>query len=141
MKVVPQLVRLTYELATAAIVLPLIEFHLRRATLPVTCRRMRVRLDLDGVAPRSGPHPPLPGWTRSRIRVAHLVTSHWPAGDTCLRRCLVTGYLLRRLDPVLRIGVGRDRSGAVAAHSWLEIDGRPLDVDLDGFFVLGRPAS
>jgi hypothetical protein len=117
-----------------------IEVSLRRTTLPATCRRLRVRLDLDGAtASVHGSTPVLPRWALPRVRAARLVAAHWPAGDTCLRRCLLLGHRLRRLDPVLRIGVRRDSAGAFEAHSWLEIGGRPLDLDAAGFAALERP--
>lgn len=129
--------RLAYELALAVGLLVVVEAGLRRTTLPATCRRLRVRLDLDGGAVPGSDAPTLPHWARPRVRAARLVTARWPAGDTCLRRCLVLGHRLRRLDPVLRIGVRRV-DGVFEAHSWLEIGGRPLDVDALGFATLGR---
>ena len=69
---------------------------------------------------------------------ALLATSRWRAGDTCLRRCLLLGQRLRRLDPVLRIGVRRDEPGAFQAHSWLKISGRSLDIGSADFETLGR---
>jgi hypothetical protein len=129
--------RSAYELAVAVALLLVIELSLRGTTLPTTCRRLRVRLDLDSAAPE-GAAPVLPGWARPRVRAARVATAHWPAGDTCLRRCLLLGHRLRRLDPVLRIGVRRV-GGEFGAHSWLEIDGRSLDVDAGEFGVLERP--
>ena len=137
MRRVRGLLRSAYELAVAAVLLSVIEMSLRRTTLPITCRRLRVRLDLAGAAAAEGAVPVLPRWAWPRVRAANLVTAHWPAGDTCLRRCLLVGNRLRRLDPVLRIGIRR-AGGTFGAHSWLEIDGRPLDVDAGEFGVLGR---
>jgi hypothetical protein len=131
--------RSAYELAVAVALLLVIELSLRRTALPATCRRLRVRLDLDGAAPVDGAVAVLPRWALSRVWAARLAALHWPAGDTCLRRCLLLGHRLRRLDPVLRIGVRRDHSGAFEAHSWLEIGGRPLDLDAAGFAALERP--
>lgn len=102
-----------------------------------------MRVDLDAAAPpadSAGSLSPwtLPRWTRPRVQAALLVAERWPAGDTCLRRCLLVGHRLRRLDPVLRIGVRRDETGVFQAHSWLEIAGRSLDAGSDGFATLGR---
>jgi hypothetical protein len=129
----------SYEFAVAVVLMPVIELSLRRTTLPVTCRRVKVRLDLEGAAVPQGQPPVLPRWARSRVKTALRVTARWPAGDTCLRRCLLIGHRLRRLEPVLRIGVRRDGSRGFGAHAWLEIDGRPLDMDASEFAVLGRP--
>src|SRR5690348_4475058 len=112
MGLVRGLLRSGYEMGVAVSLLLVIEASLRRTTLPVTCRRLRVRLDLDGVAPPGGGVPPLPRWALPRVRAARFVSARWPAGDTCLRRCLLLGNRLRDLDPVLRIGVRRDGSGA-----------------------------
>ncbi len=71
------------------------------------------------------------------MRAACLVVSHWPAGDTCLRRCLLIGHRLHRLEPVLRIGVRRDAAGRFSAHSWLEIDGATLDPAASAYAALG----
>ena len=139
MKQAARTARLGYELAVALGLLLVIEVSLRSGTLPATCRRLRVRVDLDSPAPPASPPPLLPRWTRTRMRAALLATARWPAGDTCLRRCLLIGNRLRRLDPVLRIGVRRADTGAFSAHSWLEVDGRPLDVEAADFAVLGQP--
>jgi hypothetical protein len=132
-------VRSAYEFVVAVVLLLAIEVSLRRTTLPATCRRFRVRLDLDGAAPVDGAVAVLPRWALPRVRAAGLAARHWPAGDTCLRRCLLLGHRLRSLDPVLRIGVRRDSTGAFEAHSWLEVGGRTLDLDAAGFAALERP--
>lgn len=137
-------VRAAYERVMAVCLLMLIEVSLRRTTLPDTCRRLRVTLDLDGgeagdVVPTGGVAARLPRWALPRVRAARLVAARWPAGDTCLRRCLLLGHRLRRLDPVLRIGVRRDASGRFGAHSWLEVAGMPLDVDRAEFAALRKP--
>lgn len=138
MRMVQGLLRSGYELGVAVSLLLVIEASLRLTTLPVTCRRLRVRLDLDGVAPPRG-GPSLPRWALPRVRAARIVSARWPAGDTCLRRCLLLGNRLRDLEPVLRIGVRRHGSGAFGAHSWLEIGGLALDIGAADFAALGRP--
>lgn len=58
-----------------------------------------------------------------RRRCVALVLRRWPFGDSCLRRALVLGALLRRFDPRLRVGVARnveDGAQGVTAHAWLE---------------------
>ncbi|MGH7897503.1 MAG: lasso peptide biosynthesis B2 protein [Candidatus Binatia bacterium] len=75
-----------------------------------------------------------------RLRVATLVFRNWPGGGTCLRRSLVVGHVLRRRGPLVRIGVARGEAGRIHAHAWVEIDGRPLGGDGEGFVPLAaRP--
>lgn len=116
-----------------------IEASLRSATLPTTCRRLRIRLDLEQGGPPDGTAV-LPRWTQVPIHAALAVARRWPAGDTCLRRCLLVGHRIRELGPVLRIGVRRDEHGAFRAHAWLEIDGRTLDAGAEGFTTLRTTA-
>lgn len=59
------------------------------------------------------------------IRATDRVLTFWPRRGLCLRRSLVLGALLRRYEPVLRIGVRRE-SGRIRAHAWIEIDGVPI---------------
>ncbi|MFB9381637.1 lasso peptide biosynthesis B2 protein [Pseudonocardia petroleophila] len=113
-----------------------IEVLLRTSDLPTTCRRLGVALDLSGADPAASGPAVLPRRTRRVVLACGLVVGHWPAGDTCLRRCLLTGHRLRALRPVLRIGVRRV-DGRFSAHSWLEVDGRALDPAAPAFAVLG----
>lgn len=104
-----------------------VELGLRRRTeLPRLCRQLGIHL-ADG-APTVVPSPPA---NRDRVarqmRDVDRVARRWPFGDTCLRRCLVLGALLRQLGPTLVIGVRRNEVSAVVAHSWLEFDGRSID--------------
>lgn len=131
--------RLGAETAAAAARLAVIEAGLRRSTVPALCRRLGIRVDVDtATAPRPGPAV-LPRWAATPVRACLAVTARWPAGDTCLRRCLLVGHRLRALDPVLRIGVRRDGAGRFGAHAWLEIDGRTLDGAAGRFTTLGGP--
>ncbi|OLF15714.1 lasso peptide biosynthesis B2 protein [Actinophytocola xanthii] len=129
--------RFLIEVASALFSLARIELMLRRQDLRVVCHALGVVPDLESASPPATEPAVLPGWARTALRACSAVTSRWPAGDTCLRRCLVAGHRLRRLSPVLRIGVRRDASGLVA-HSWLEVDGRTLDPTAAGFATLGR---
>lgn len=118
-----------------------VEVLLRTSDLPTTCRRLGVGCDLGSAAPPAVEPAVLPRRTRRTILACGLVVSRWPAGDTCLRRCLLVGHRLSRLHPVLRIGVRRDADGRFSAHSWLEIDGRTLDPAAAAFATLGAPAG
>ena len=131
--------RLAGETAAAAVRLGVIEVGLRRSTVPDLCRWLRIRIDVDSAtAPGTDPAV-LPRWTATPVRACLAVAARWPAGDTCLRRCLLLGHRLRALDPVLRIGVRRDEGGAFGAHAWLELDGRTLDGSAGGFATLAGP--
>lgn len=130
--------RLVGEAGAAICWLLVIESCLRGGTLPATCRRLGVRLDLSTAAAPAEKVVTLPHFARIPMRAALAVTAFWPAGDTCLRRCLLIGHRLRVLGPVLRIGVRRDAAGVFSAHSWLEFDGRTLDPGATGFAALGR---
>lgn len=102
-----------------------VEIALRiKVPLPVLAGRLGVPLS-------AGAHERdlverLPRWAQLEWVEAHRMLAAWPFGDTCLRRCLVAGHRMRGLSPVLVLGVTR-RGGRLAAHSWLEIDGRVLD--------------
>lgn len=126
---------LTVHAIGALVRMAAIEASLRTSTLPVTCARLGLRLDLE--APTAPPAPlVLQPWARLRVRAAVAVARRWPAGDTCLRRCLLIGHRLRRLDPVLRMGVRRAPDGTFVAHSWLEIDGLAIDPDAADYTLL-----
>lgn len=109
-----------------------VEVGLRTTRLPTLCRRLHITLgSMSPASPTS-----YAGGARGGVTPAHAlrcsravlrVSERWPLGDTCLRRCLVLGTMLRRTGPVLVLGVRRDDTGAVVAHSWLEIHGRAID--------------
>ncbi|GAB3583514.1 hypothetical protein GCM10027445_58390 [Amycolatopsis endophytica] len=129
-------VRLAREVLRALPAMVRIEFLLRRRDLRETCRHLGVRCDLTSTAGATS-LAVLPRYTRAPIQASYFVVSRWPAGDTCLRQCLLIGHRLRELSPVLRIGVRREADGAFSAHSWLEIDGGALDPTAERYAVLG----
>jgi len=116
-----------------------VEIGLRTLRLPRLARSLGVPLSLG----ESGPMPPggylkLSPRSLLRMRASARVMRHWPFGDTCLRNALVTGQRLRRLDPILRVGVAKDH-GVVRAHAWLEISGVSLDPGAPSVFSLLQP--
>lgn len=129
--------RFAAEAARAVATLLVIEVCLRTGGVDTACARLRLRSDLTSARSARAGHVVLPRRTKTPVRVCCAVASAWPAGDTCLRRCLLLGHRLRQLDPVLRIGVRRDQDAAFAAHAWLEIDGVALDPASAGYAVLG----
>lgn len=130
-------VRVALEILRALWPMLLIELSLRTTDLPGTCRRLRVACDLESGSPPAAEVAVLPRNARAAVIAAYVVASRWPAGDTCLRRCLLLGHRLRRLAPVLRIGVRRGPDGAFSAHSWLEVLGGTLDATASEYAVLG----
>jgi hypothetical protein len=128
--------RLAWEVLRALAPMVRIEVLLRRSDLRETCRCLGVRCDLTSTS-GAKTLAVLPRHTRAPIRASYFVVSRWPAGDTCLRQCLLIGHRLRELSPVLRIGVRREADGTFSAHSWLEIDGGALDPAAERYAVLG----
>lgn len=133
--------RFVAESVRAVVTLAVIEACLRTGGVDTACARLGVRSDLASARPPRAGNVVLPRRTRTPVRACCAVASAWPAGDTCLRRCLLLGHRLRRLDPVLRIGVRRDTDAAFAAHAWLEIDGVPLDPDALRYAALGTASG
>lgn len=129
-------VRFTFELVRAVYWLTRIELGLRRHTLPVMCRKLGIEVDLRSATPPAAEQVILPRRTRTAVLACAYAVARWPFGNTCLRRCLVLGRRLRRLDPVLRIGVRRDEE--LVVHSWLEIAGRSLDETSVQYATLGN---
>jgi hypothetical protein len=111
-----------------------VEIAVRRMPLPKLAPLLGIRLNL-------APAPPdverlrvrdLPARAAREVRCTRRVADAWPfSRGPCLRRALVTGNLLRRLDPALRLGMAGS-GDEVFAHAWLELDDRPLE-DVAGF--------
>lgn len=105
------------------------ELAVRWLTLPRASRLFAVRLDGGGemqVAPEQSSTITLPPWAVRRLAVVQAVMRHWPIDGVCLRESLVAGQRLRRLHPVMKVGVKRGESG-VMAHAWLQVNGVDLD--------------
>lgn len=105
------------------------EAALRVLTLPQAGRVFGVRFE-DGtdvpLPPEYSTPTTLPPWAVQRLAVVRAVMRHWPVDGVCLRESLVAGQRLRRLDPVLKVGVKRTPDG-VTAHAWLQVGGVDLD--------------
>ncbi len=98
-------------------------------------RSFGVALSSGSEATMSQPVGSLPGWATDRLRITNVVMRNWPVSGVCLRHSLVAGQRVRRLHPVLRIGVADPTSSGFDAHAWLEIGGRSLDVESDRYLV------
>src|SRR5690625_6139565 len=104
-----------------------IEWAMRRRPLPEVARTFGAPLVTDTGSTATEPFAErLTGHERRSLRAVRRVLRHWPWEDTCLRRALATGHVLRHREPSLRVGVAKT-DGEVRAHAWLEIDGRTLD--------------
>lgn len=133
--------RFAAESVRAVATLLVIEACLRTGGVDRACARLGLRSDLTSARqPRAG-DVVLPRRVRTPVRACCAVVSALPAGDTCLRRCLLLGHRLRELDPVLRIGVSRGPDAVFAAHAWLEIDGISLDPEALRYAALGSAAG
>jgi hypothetical protein len=105
------------------------EVAVRMLTLHRAARLFAVRLDPGGepqMAPEHSSTATLPPWAVRRLAVVQAVMRHWPIDGVCLRESLVAGQRLRRLDPVMKVGVRRGANG-VMAHAWLKVGGVDLD--------------
>ena len=113
--------------AAALLLAVVVESGLRTLSLPRLSRLLGVPLDTSVQREVEITHPVIvPRWARRRLVAARRALRYWPFGDSCLRLALVGGCLVRRLDPVLRIGVAK-HEGEIKAHAWLEIGGLSLD--------------
>lgn len=111
------------------------EVGLRSVGVRRLADRAGVRLGTGDAPVAPGDGSALPVWAQRRLRTVDRVITRWPFGDTCLRRTFVGAVRLRRLDPVLVIGV-RLADDAVEAHAWLRIAGVDLDPEAEGFHEL-----
>jgi Transglutaminase-like superfamily len=76
-----------------------------------------------GPAGPAHPTPPLTRWEAGQLGTLRPVARRWPFADgPCLRQSLVAGHVLRRLHPVLRVGVATD-GGGLLAHAWVDVGG------------------
>jgi Transglutaminase-like superfamily len=119
------------QILLAVLVAVVVEVGLRLGTLPGLTHLLGIRLAQDGEPAQQENFtlpPELPViWIRRRAVAVKRVFAHWPFDSTCLRRALVLGQRIRRLDPTLAIGVRHDESGALTAHAWLVVAGVALD--------------
>lgn len=107
-----------------------IELGLRTTRLPRLCRILGIRPefivpDLTRTPVEPAAFAPTPA-ERAALADAATVLARGPFPSTCLRRALAAGWVLRRHDPALRLGVAKS-GGRVIAHAWLIVDGVNLD--------------
>lgn len=110
-------------------VIIVVELLIRTVPLPRLSRALGCRLNLDPTDPEADRLwlRDLPQRSGRQVRCTRRVAHVWPFTEgPCLRSALVTGHLLRDLDPALRLGMVTTGE-ELHAHAWLEIDGRPLE--------------
>jgi hypothetical protein len=113
--------------AAAVLLALVVEVGLKTLTLPRLSGLLGVPLETGAQRQVEVADPVVvPHWARRRLAATRRALKHWPFGDSCLRLALVGGFLVRRLDPALRIGVAK-HEGEIKAHAWLEIGGLSLD--------------
>lgn len=130
-------------LGKAACALLRAELALRTCSLERACRQLGIAppgsaneaildsSDLSESAKRS---------IRTTTRAVERAARWLPLPNTCLRRALALGWLLRELRPRLSIGVTMERG--FEAHAWLEIRGTAVGSDgaaAQRFQILRRP--
>ncbi len=124
-----RLLRAAPWLLEAAAVVTAVEVGLRVLRLPTLARLCGLVLDPGGLAPGAEARPgplALPPRTLRRVRAGLAVLARGPFPDTCLRRALVLGWVLRARRPRLLVGVRRE-DGRLLAHAWVVVDGVDLD--------------
>jgi len=101
------------------------ELGVRLVGLPRLARWLGMELALDGQppAPLGSPVRLAPS-ERRRLIMAQKVARRWPLGaGQCLRVSLVSGWVLRRHAPRLRLGVQSTREARLMGHAWVEVGG------------------
>lgn len=115
-----------------------------RASLSLLPFRV-VRAAVARAARSSSPEPQAPPEFVEDVVWAIGTASRRVPGASCLTQALATELLLcrRGVPAVLRIGVA-EQDGKVAAHAWIEADGRVLVGGSDSpahFTILSRPKT
>lgn len=116
-------------LLEAVLVATGVELGLRTLRLPVLARACGLIFDPAAPSPADAAHAgslALGPRTIRRVRSGLAVLARGPFPDTCLRRALVLGWVLRRRRPHLLVGVRRS-DGELLAHAWVVVDGVDLD--------------
>lgn len=88
--------------------------------------------DFDGPLPPRGDISRLRPGEQRRLWAIDWVDGRWLAPLTCLRRALVSGFVLRRRQPMLRLGI---TGAGSTAHAWIEAEGVGYGLEeVDGIF-------
>jgi hypothetical protein len=113
-------------LVALAVVLLGIEIGLRTVRVDRVASVLGVRFLPGGSLTGGDEMLPVSNRERRWLRNAARLLRRWPLDSTCLRRSLLTGWVLRGHSPQLVIGV-RAENGSIAAHAWIRLGDRDLD--------------
>ena len=119
-----------------------VEIGLRLLSLPALARLLGVRLGTrrtDQASEVRGSAEMDEAESQS-ARAVELIFRNWPLGGSCLRKSLVLARVLRKRNPLIRIGVARGEEG-LTAHAWVEVEGASIDSASGGFSPLTRGYS
>jgi hypothetical protein len=115
------------QLLILAGLLVVIEIGLRATRVDRVARRLHISfLSTDNDHHDNDNAPTLTADERRWTNNAWRLMRHWPLDTTCLRRSMVFGWILRRRDPVLVLGIQQADSG-VLAHAWIRVGNTDLD--------------
>jgi hypothetical protein len=129
------------QLAFLALLLLVVEGALRLASVDRVARRLGLRF-LDAPTTSVAGQVQLRITPRERRWVNNVgrVVRRWPWDSSCLRQSLLLGWVLRRREPVLMMGVRRE-GDAILAHAWVRIDGVDLDPTAAQYAAFAAPAG
>lgn len=129
---------LRWAVVQGAVILGVVELGLRTMDLRRLSGLLRAPLsDGRGLMPAvSGRLADLRPAEQRVLCALEWLDGRWFVPLTCLRRALVTGWVLRRRHPALRLGV---TGGGATAHAWIEAEGYGYGVE-DVEEVFGSPA-
>lgn len=128
----------------ALCVTPFVEVALRWFSLPTVCEWLGVAVmetAARATPTEESPEPePIGVSIRRAQRATEIALRTWGYPRNCLRRALLTGYLLRKHKPSLHIGVRR-QNDRCEAHAWLDIAETRVDASNStaDFHELARP--
>ncbi|MGD9794376.1 MAG: lasso peptide biosynthesis B2 protein [Acidimicrobiia bacterium] len=134
------------ELPVLAVLLLGIEIGLRTTRVDRVARALGVQFLTTASATdaQDALHPGVPEpltqrerrWTNNAARLIR----RWPLDATCLRRSLLLGWILRKRQPTLTLGVRMD-NGEVKAHAWIRLGSTDLDPAASDYLPFGDGAS
>lgn len=118
-----------------------VEVGLRTIRLPILARLVGAPLSAAATEPSRPPAElDLPADAIRRVQIGARILRYWPFDEKCLRRSLVCGWHIRRLEPRLVVGVAVV-NGEIKAHAWLTVHGVSLDPSGSASFAPLRPVE
>jgi len=128
--------RLQVAVAEAVVVVVAVEVGLRTTDVGTLAQRMQVPLASGMADPPEDDADDISVLTPGEQRMywaTGWVLNRWVFPDTCLRRALAAGFVLRRNHPVLQLGLVGDGE---TTHAWVEAKGMTFNAtEVTGRFV------